>query len=90
MVLLFSTISNNYSSFLCKHYLKIKSGGHWEKTFTGDALQNPKPSVFSIKLSVFTISLLKDSGYFEDVNENLSFSITWGKSKGCAFIMNTT
>lgn len=39
-------------------------------------------------MSVFTIALLKDSGLFEEVNENLSFPITWGKSKGCLFVLN--
>jgi len=41
-----------------------------------------------IKISVLTIALLKDTGFYE-VNENLAFPSTWGKSKGCDFVMDT-
>jgi len=44
----------------------------------------------TLKISVFTIALLKDTGFYADVNENIAFPITWGKSKGCPFVMNTT
>lgn len=36
-------------------------------------------------LSFFTVALLKDTGFWADVNENLANSIYWGKGKGCSF-----
>ena len=44
----------------------------------------------TLKISVFTIALLKDTGFYADVNENIAFPIMWGKSKGCSFVMNAT
>ena len=38
-----------------------------------------------LNLSIFTVALLKDTGYWDDVNENLTDSLYWGKSKGCEF-----
>ncbi len=40
------------------------------------------------QLSVFTIALLKDTGFFAEVNDNMTDSIYWGKEKGCDFFMN--
>jgi proprotein convertase subtilisin/kexin type 5 len=37
-------------------------------------------------LSVFTIALLKDTGFWNEVNENLAEPIHWGKSNGCVFV----
>ena len=37
-------------------------------------------------LSVFTVSILKDTGYWNDLNENLANNIYWGKNKGCDFV----
>ena len=37
-------------------------------------------------LSIFIIALLKDTGFYADVNENLSEPIFWGKNKGCDFV----
>jgi len=36
-------------------------------------------------LTFFTVALLKDTGYWGDVNENLTDPIYWGKGKGCNF-----
>ena len=36
-------------------------------------------------LTFFTVALLKDTGYWGDVNENLADPIYWGKGKGCNF-----
>jgi hypothetical protein len=37
-------------------------------------------------LSVLTASLLKDTGYWDEVNENLTDPIWWGKNGGCSFL----
>jgi hypothetical protein len=34
-----------------------------------------------IKLSIFTIALLKDTGYYADVNSNFVYPIYWGQRK---------
>ena len=39
-------------------------------------------------LTFFTIALLKDTGFYDDVNENLTDPIYWGKNKGCDFVTN--
>ncbi len=37
-------------------------------------------------LTIFTVALLKDTGFWDDVNENLTDPIYWGKNKGCDFV----
>ena len=37
-------------------------------------------------LSVFTIALLKDTGFYAEVNEGMADNIYWGKNKGCSFL----
>ncbi len=37
-------------------------------------------------MTVFTLSLLKDTGYYTDVNMNYAEQIFWGKGKGCEFL----
>jgi proprotein convertase subtilisin/kexin type 5 len=39
-------------------------------------------------LSIFTIALLKDTGFYSEVNENYSNPIFWGKNRGCDFLEN--
>jgi len=79
-----SKISFNTSIYVKKNVI----GDHWENSILGFVALSPQGSEI-IQLSVFTIALLKDTGFYEDVNENLSFPITWGKSKGCLFVTNT-
>ena len=37
-------------------------------------------------LSIFTVALLKDTGFWDDVNENFSYMLHFGKNKGCDFV----
>ena len=37
-------------------------------------------------LSVMTVALLKDTGYWDDVNENMANPWYWGKNKGWEFV----
>ena len=39
-------------------------------------------------LSVFTIALLKDTGFYAKVNEDMAENQLWGKGKGCEFLNN--
>ncbi|KAL4471907.1 hypothetical protein ABPG73_001157 [Tetrahymena malaccensis] len=61
---------------------------HWERTIIRNELMTASALSDSVKLSIFTVALLKDTGYWDDVNENLSDSIYWGKDKGCDFFQN--
>lgn len=36
-------------------------------------------------LSLFTIALLVDTGFWSGVNVNMANELAWGKDKGCAF-----
>ncbi|EGR32339.1 leishmanolysin family protein, putative [Ichthyophthirius multifiliis] len=38
-------------------------------------------------LSIFTIAVLKDTGYYAEVNESMANNIQWGKNKGCDFVL---
>ena len=38
------------------------------------------------QLTEFTVSALKDTGFWADVNENLAGLSYWGKNKGCDFL----
>lgn len=40
----------------------------------------------SMRLSVMTIAILKDTGFWEDINENLTDLTYWGKNQGCDFL----
>ena len=37
-------------------------------------------------LSKFTTSILKDTGYYEDIDESLTSPTLFGKGKGCRFL----
>ncbi|EAR93808.2 leishmanolysin family protein (macronuclear) [Tetrahymena thermophila SB210] len=61
---------------------------HWERTIIRNELMTASAMLDNTKLSVFTVALLKDTGYWDEVNENLSEPIYWGKDKGCDFFSN--
>jgi len=37
-------------------------------------------------LSIFTVKLLQDTGFYSEINENYASEIYWGKNKGCDFV----
>jgi len=57
---------------------------HWSKgTFLDEVMMRyPMDHLGAIKLSIFTIALLKDTKYYEDVNENFVYPMHWGKRTG--------
>jgi hypothetical protein len=34
------------------------------------------------------MALLKDTGYYSEINENMADNLYWGKGKGCDFVTN--
>ncbi|EAR96682.2 leishmanolysin family protein (macronuclear) [Tetrahymena thermophila SB210] len=61
---------------------------HWERTVIRSELMTASALLEGLNLSIFTVALLKDTGYWDDVNENLTDPIYWGKGKGCDFFEN--
>ena len=37
---------------------------------------------------MFTVALLRDTGFYQDINENFANSIYWGRNRGCDFFTN--
>ncbi|EGR32543.1 leishmanolysin family protein, putative [Ichthyophthirius multifiliis] len=60
---------------------------HFEKTVIYNEMMTSDESSDSV-LSIFTIALLKDTGFYPEVNENMADNIFWGKGKGCDFLEN--
>ncbi|EGR32455.1 leishmanolysin family protein, putative [Ichthyophthirius multifiliis] len=63
------------------------TGSHWEKTILFDELMVAYSSGKESQLSVFTIALLRDTGYYAEVNESMANDIQWGRNKGCDFFL---
>lgn len=60
-------------------------GSHWERTIIESEVMTSSAIFEGSNLTYFTAALLKDTGYWDDVNENLTDPIYWGKNKGCNF-----
>lgn len=48
---------------------------------------NPEPTKLNEKLSIFSLAVMEDSGWFQ-VDYSLAEPFTWGKNKGCDFYNN--
>lgn len=40
-------------------------------------------STLGTKVSIFTTALLKDTGFYADINDNFTSELTYFKDKGC-------
>lgn len=54
-------------------------GSHWEKIAIYNEMMTATAVTGDAVLSVFTIALLKDTGFYPEVNENMADNIYWGK-----------
>ncbi|EGR33968.1 leishmanolysin family protein, putative [Ichthyophthirius multifiliis] len=63
-------------------------GSHWERTILLNEIMTAESIPTQAPLSIFTIALLKDTGFYQDVNENFSSKIKWGKGRGCDFFQS--
>ncbi|EAR97451.2 leishmanolysin family protein (macronuclear) [Tetrahymena thermophila SB210] len=61
---------------------------HWERTIIRSEIMTASALTEGLNLTFFTVALLKDTGYWDDVNENLTDPIYWGRGKGCDFFQN--
>lgn len=48
---------------------------------------NPASSATTSIMTIFTIALLKDTGYYVSVNSDMIEPSSFGKNKGCGFLM---
>ncbi|EGR30952.1 leishmanolysin family protein, putative, partial [Ichthyophthirius multifiliis] len=88
-------ISNNVKKVFQRHFgcTEIKgiaqeesSNSHFERIYISTDLMNASVDSKMGGLTQFTIALLKDTGFYEDVNENMATYSFWGYNKGCTFI----
>ncbi|KAL4454178.1 hypothetical protein ABPG74_012135 [Tetrahymena malaccensis] len=61
------------------------AGSHWERTVIMNEIMTAQQVSIGATLSQFTIALLKDTGFWADVNVNIAGQILWGKNQGCDF-----
>ena len=62
-------------------------GFHWNMHLMLHEIITPfNDPAGTIKLSILTIAVLKDTQFYTDVNENLAYPFSWGKGKGNKFL----
>ena len=59
---------------------------HWENTTILNELMRPLVSNTQAILSGFTAALLRDTGFYKSINENLIEESFYGKGEGCEFL----
>ncbi|EGR26904.1 leishmanolysin family protein, putative [Ichthyophthirius multifiliis] len=62
-------------------------GSHWEQLIVQNEIMMASKVMTDAQLSVLTIALLRDTGYYTEVNENMADNLYWGKGKGCSFVI---
>ncbi|EGR30430.1 leishmanolysin family protein, putative [Ichthyophthirius multifiliis] len=62
-------------------------GSHWEQLIVQNEMMMASRAITDAQLSVLTIALLRDTGYYTEVNENMADNLYWGKGKGCQFVI---
>ncbi|EGR28963.1 leishmanolysin family protein, putative, partial [Ichthyophthirius multifiliis] len=60
---------------------------HLEQILVQNEMMMSSDVITDAQLSVHTIALLRDTGYFTEVNESMADNLYWGKGKGCQFVM---
>lgn len=56
------------------------AGSHWETTAILDEMMNPASSATNSIMSIFTIALLRDTGFFASVNASMEEPSFYGKN----------
>ncbi|KAL4480967.1 hypothetical protein ABPG72_014435 [Tetrahymena utriculariae] len=69
--------------------LEKELSNHWTRLAIFDEIMNPFIFNLESDFSQFTTALLRDTGYFQEVNDNLVKFSGWGLNQGCLFIQNT-
>ncbi|EAR96056.1 leishmanolysin family protein (macronuclear) [Tetrahymena thermophila SB210] len=63
------------------------AGSHWESTVVSDEIMKSTVIKTNFYLSVFTIALLKDTGFYSQVNDSMADQYFYGKDAGCDFVL---
>ena len=60
----------------------------WEKTILGSDMMTFSTGWMAAdnSFSSLDLAVLKDTGWWTDVNEDFADNIIWGKGEGCAFL----
>ncbi|EGR30052.1 leishmanolysin family protein, putative [Ichthyophthirius multifiliis] len=66
---------------------KKSAGSHWEQTAIADEYMNASLSLTQAYFSGFTTSLLRDTGFYAEINESMEEQMFYGKGKGCDFVV---
>ncbi|EGR32457.1 leishmanolysin family protein, putative [Ichthyophthirius multifiliis] len=62
-------------------------GSHWKELILFNELMAAESSGKDSQLSVFTIALLRDTGYYAEVNESMADDFQSGRNRGCDFVL---
>ncbi|EGR33551.1 leishmanolysin family protein, putative [Ichthyophthirius multifiliis] len=63
-------------------------GSHWEQLLVQNEIMISSRVNSGTQLSIFTVALLRDTGYYTEVDENMSQKLYWGRGKGCSFVID--
>ncbi|KAL4432237.1 hypothetical protein ABPG74_020205 [Tetrahymena malaccensis] len=69
--------------------LEKELSNHWTRLAIFDEVMNPFIFNLESDFSQFTTAMLRDTGYYQEVNDNLVKFSGWGLNQGCSFIQNT-
>ncbi|EGR26888.1 leishmanolysin family protein, putative [Ichthyophthirius multifiliis] len=63
------------------------AGSHWEQTAIADEYMNASISKTQAYFSAFTTNLLRDTGFYVEVNASMEEATNYGQGEGCQFIL---
>lgn len=63
----------------------LTRGQHWERSILMNELMTGSQIPGSGVLSIFSVSLLRDTGFWGEIDENFVGDIYWGRGRGCDF-----
>ncbi|EGR34104.1 leishmanolysin family protein, putative [Ichthyophthirius multifiliis] len=63
-------------------------GSHWEMTVIQDEYMNGNLALIQTYFSGFTANLLRDTGFYAEINESMEEKTFYGKGQGCEHILD--
>ncbi|EGR30810.1 leishmanolysin family protein, putative [Ichthyophthirius multifiliis] len=65
-------------------------GSHWERSVLFNEVMVAETLPTQSFISIFTSALLRDTGFYQEINDNFVYDkMRWGNQKGCDFFNNT-
>ena len=65
-------------------------GSHWNPKTANDEMMIPYSVPQGNRMTALTMNLLKDTGYYAEVNTELVDDTLFGKNEGCGFAFGTS